>query len=143
VKILFTRSNKIASRLIRLVTGEPVSHCAIEIGTLVIHSNFLGVVSEDKEDFLASVDVGGAVELPDDYQKMFEVACRGFNKKYDFGAMLYLAARALCPWLPKKNLWQCSGMYLCTEWVTHVIDGEEDSMITPFRLYERLSTNKG
>lgn len=143
MRLLFTRSEKIASRLIRLVTGEPVSHCAIEVGNYVIHSNFLGVISELKEDFLGSVTVWGSIELPDDYQKMFDVTCRGFGRKYDFGALLYLAVRVLCPWLPKKNLWQCSGMFLCTEWVTHVVDGQADSMITPFKLYERLSTNKG
>lgn len=57
---------------------------------------------------------------------------------YDFGALFYLALRVLFPWLPKKNLWQTSGMFLCTEWVTEVLEGEEDSMITPYKLFLRL-----
>lgn len=137
MKILFTQSPLIASRLIRKITGEPVSHCAIEIDGTVIHSNFLGVHPQSAEGFRDHCTVWGEVPFPDDFKKMFEQTCAGWGRRYDFGALLYLALRYLLPWLPKKNLWQTSGMYLCSEWVSSYF-GEEDAMITPYRLYLKL-----
>lgn len=137
MRIIFTRSNKIVSRVIRRVTKEPVSHCAIQVDDWVIHSNFLGVHPQPADSFLKTSEVVESVEFPTDYQKIFEQTCEGWGKRYDFGAMFYLFARVLIPWLPKKNLWQCSGMYICSEWVTHVL-GEGDAMITPHKLYLRL-----
>lgn len=138
MRILFTRSNKIVSRLIRRVTKEPVSHCALQIGETVVHANFIGVHPESFYSFTkGGVEIVATIELPDDYKKMFHLACAGWGKQYDFGAMFYLMARALIPWLPKKNLWQSSGMYLCSEWVSEAM-GEGDAMITPHKLYLKL-----
>lgn len=137
MRILFTRSDKPASRIIRRVLKEPVSHCALELDGQVIHSNFLGVHPVALAQFTEQCEVWGEIALPDDYRKMFEVMCAGWGKKYDFGAFAYLAARSLCPALPKKNLWQCSGMFLCSEWVDAYL-GEPDAMATPYQIYRRL-----
>lgn len=143
MRILFTRSEKIVSKLIRRVTGEPVSHCAIQVGDWVIHSNFLGVHPERIDKFLkGGVTIWAAVELPNDYPKILLNTFEGWGKRYDFGAMFYLLARAIFPWLPKKNLWQCSDMFLCSEWVAHVVEDDDDAMITPYRLAMRLLEQK-
>ena len=91
--------------------------------------------SESTRDQLEAL---GAIELAEAARATFQARLvylgpdAGFphGHPYDFGALFYLAARRVCPWLPKKNLWQCSGMFLCTEWVTRYLDGAEDSMKT-------------
>jgi hypothetical protein len=126
------------SRLIRWVTGEPVSHCAIECDGWVIHANLLGVHAEALYDFEASCEILHSVEMPANYERLLGLFCRHNQSGYDLGAMLYLGLRLLFPALPKKNLWQCSGMFLCTEWVTEFLSGEPDSLITPYKLYKKM-----
>jgi hypothetical protein len=123
------------------VTKEPVSHCALEIGGYVIHSDFLGVRAEESSVFRGRVEVVHEVSVPDNYPLVLSKFSGARVRKagYDLGAFVYLGLRLLLPKLvPKKNLWQSSGMYLCTEWVTHVLDGKADSLITPYKLYLRL-----
>ncbi len=140
MKISFTRSDLALSRFIQKVTGEPVSHVIIEAAGHVIHSNFLGVHAEPKDTY--KPEIVYSVEVPDSYEKLLSLFIKRRGSWYDFGALLYLGLRCLLPWLPKKNLWACSGMYLCTEWVLEVLEGEEDSMITPYKLYLKLNEKK-
>ena len=128
------------SRLIRAVTGEPCSHVVIEAAGFIIHSNLLGVHAESEESF--TPDIVFSVPIPNNYDRLLGAFAGMNGSPYDFGAMFYLGARRLFPWLPKKNLWQCTGMFLCTEWITKYLDGAEDSMITPYKLYERLTNVK-
>ena len=59
---------------------------------------------------------------------------------YDVLGFLYLGLRLLFPWLlPKKNLWQVTGMFMCTEFLTEFTHGQELSLITPDQLYYKLS----
>lgn len=102
----------------------------------VIHSNLLGVRSEPEEKY--APEIVFSVPIKPDYERLLKVFAENSKAYYDFGAMFYLGLRIWLPWLPKKNLWQTSGMYLCTEWVTRYLDGTEDSMITPYKLYLRL-----
>jgi hypothetical protein len=125
------------SRTIRAVTAEPVSHVVIATGEHYIHSNMLGV----RADPISGKSIGTplyTIDIADDYEKLLSLFVKRSRSSYDFGAILYLALRRVFRFLPKKNLWQCSGMYLCTEWVTEFVDGEADSMITPYKLYLRL-----
>ena len=117
MKILFTKSDLLGSKLIRAVTEEPVSHCAILHGDQVTHSTFYGVVTESYEEFAAVNEVVHSVEV-----KNAPILIKGHKGScYDFGAFIYLGLRLLFPLiLPKKNLWQTTGMFLCTEFVTHV-----------------------
>lgn len=139
MKLLFTVNKYPLSWLIQKVTGEPVSHVAIVYNNTVYHSSALkGVNSQSLDSFLKTNTIVFEYELLEDPDRLIS----GFNRQkragYDWGAILYLAARYMFPFLPKKNLWQSSGMYLCTEWVTAIIDETEDSMITPYKLYLRL-----
>lgn len=137
IKILFTKSNKIGSYLIRKVLKEPVSHCAILTEDTVVHSTITkGIVAEPLKDFLKCNQILYVVDLPGQDFKMTKGS-------YDYGALSYLVIKYLLEMihikLPKKNLWQATGMYLCTEYITEVIDMKEHSLITPYKLYKRLS----
>jgi hypothetical protein len=66
---------------------------------------------------------------------------------YDLPAMLFLGLsllvrRYLKLPLPKSNLWQSTGMFLCTEWVSVFLSQEENSMLTPWKLREKLLESK-
>jgi hypothetical protein len=147
VQILFTRSNTWMSKIIRGVTGEPVSHCAVQVGAFVIHVNLLGLQVEKIRDFVNINEVMyNSPMLSNMYptqvsqlEFLLEKISGKGRMAYDIGALLYLGARYILPFLPKKNLWQCTGMYLCTELITEILDNKEDSMITPYKLYKRLT----
>lgn len=139
MQILFTKSNSLLSRMIRKVTGEPVSHCAIASNGYVVHSNLRGVIIETRDYFEAHSQVVYTVEIEDCMDRVTELLATESHATYDIGALLYLGLRYLIPALPKKNLWQSSGMYLCTEWVTTAVNQKTDSMITPYQLYLTLS----
>lgn len=136
MEILFTRSNSPLSRIIRHLTKEPVSHCAISINGWIIHSNLYGIHADPIEKFTSEVIYRVPVEY--NAEALISALAAYQGKHYDFGALLYLGLRSVCPVLPKKNLWQTTGMFLCTEWVTTVLDEKEDSMITPYQLYLKL-----
>lgn len=125
------------SRIIRRVTKEPVSHCAIHDSTYIVHSNLLGVNVSKPEDFHSEIVF--SVEIEYDSEKLAASVEKHRGQLYDFGALLYLGLRCIFKSLPKKNLWQCSGMFLCTEWVTQVLENREVSDITPYQLYVLLS----
>jgi hypothetical protein len=142
MQILFTKSNSILSRLIRKVTREPVSHCAIANDQWVIHSNLYGVHVELSSTFNRHTEVVYSVNISDDRSKLMSCLARNEQKFWDVGAALYLGLRCLIPILPKKNLWQSSNMYLCTEWVTEVVGEVQDSEITPYKLYLWLESKQ-
>lgn len=139
MQVLFTRSNSILSRVIRRVTGEPVSHCAISCGGWIVHANLLGVHVELPQTFTTHSQIVYSVDVPYDQDKLMATLAKYDQRPYDFGALLYLGIRFVLPWLPAKNLWQTTGMFLCTEWVTEFLFGGEDHTITPYKLYLRLS----
>ena len=138
MRILFTKSGSPLSRAIMAVTKEPVSHCALECAGWIIHANLYGVHVELPQTFQSHSQIVYTVDIPLDIDRVMNVLAKNELKYYDLGAILYLALRYWLPCLPKKNLWQSSNMFLCTEWVTEVIDGKADSMITPYQLYLKL-----
>lgn len=144
--ILFTASDSILSRAIRDVTGEPVSHCAIRASGFVIHFNLLGLRVESWEEFCGHSLVLFEVPVQDNWPALIAMIDHGFHAWYDFPGLLFdgmvMWARSHLPkWapLPDSNLWQMSGMYLCTEFVTEFLNGKPDSSVTPYQLYQALS----
>lgn len=141
MKVIFTTTDLLSSKIIRWVTGEDISHCALESGNYVLHSSFSGTIIEYKTDFYERNQVLYEINMP-------EIATINFKERrgYDFGAILYLGLKlALAKVgikLPKKNLWQTTGMYLCTEFITEVLDEKENSMITPYKLYLKLKESQ-
>lgn len=149
MNILFTKNNSFVSKNIRAVTGEPVSHVALDFGLFVVHSNFLGLHLEWAKNFRKKSDVVyslrgvDSLEETDQIGRLNTLLEQYEFSMYDVGAMFFIG---VCVFLrnkfniplPKSNLWQISGMFICTEWVTKFIDGTEESMMTPFKLYLRL-----
>lgn len=138
MEILFTKNNSPVSRLIRYITKEPVSHCAIRSDKWVIHANFLGVHVELYDVFVATSTAVYSVKVPATEDSVYNALYQKEGSFYDFGAMLYLGLEFIFPFLPHKNLWQSNGAFLCTEWVTFVLDGEIDSNLTAYGLYLKL-----
>lgn len=139
--ILFTRNNSIVSRMIQAVTRENVSHCAIEHGGFVYHSNFLGVHIETTHHFYTNNEVMYSVETDRSVDALRDAVSEHEGKMYDFGGILYIALRYWLPFLPKANLWQSTGMLMCTEWVEEVLgNGIPDAELTPYKLYLLLSS---
>lgn len=141
MKLIFTSSQSALSKAIRGVTGEDCSHVAILDGNWIIHSNLRGVNVDYAPEFLKhctvehSLDFDGSMVYP-----TLESKAHSF---YDVGALLFdglclLTRHYLKIPLPKSNLWQSSGMYMCTEWAQLVLGLKIDSMITPHGLYNQL-----
>lgn len=141
VKILFTTSDKLMSQLICKVTGDPISHCAIQIDEFVIHSSVHGVEILPYRKFASLNKIVFAVQT--DYpatESLYKSIAEWHGHKYDVGALVYLGCRYALPFLfPKKNLWGASGMFLCTELVQKLVELPNDDMITPYQLYLRLT----
>lgn len=147
VEILFTRGNSLLSQAICGVTGEPVSHVAIRIGSLIIHSNLRGVHLESAITFLNNCKVIYTVPCITREHKILNVLANSEFSCYDVGGLLFaglalLARHYLKIPLPKVNLWQSSGAFLCTEFVSEAISVEQDAMITPYGLYLKLIGDK-
>ena len=143
MQILFTTGRTWLSRTICDVLDEPVSHVAVLCGDTVFHSNLLGARLETERDFMKSHSVVARYTVPDAAQRILDVAARRRRAAYDFGALLFLGVtfavrRYLKIPMPRQNLWQTTGMFICTELVTEVIDGSEDSLCTPYGLLRRL-----
>ncbi len=149
MKILFTKSEKSLSKWIRATTEEPVSHCAIECGWIVVHANLLGVHLEWAKNFRKHSEVVFQLErkMTDELEhaQLSRLLEKYEFSMYDFGALFFigfaflLRSKLKIP-LPKSNLWQQSGMFLCTELVSDFAAAfkEDNSMITPYKLYLKL-----
>ena len=132
----------IVSWLIRRLTGEPVSHCAIEYLGTVYHSNFYGVHTEPLQSFTKGSTIVLSVDANIDPYVLADAMYQYGGSRYDFGALFYVGLRLMFPMLPKANLWQTTGMFMCTEWVEQVTGLPPDAMLTPYGLYNLLTSNK-
>jgi len=141
MEILFTASSSPLSSLIRSITHEDVSHCAIRVGEFVVHSNLKGVIIEPYSLFNKKNKIKHRIYLATRPAEVHRMLAKHFHSPYDYGALLFLALRFLIPRLPKRNLWQDSGMFLCTEFVSRVVLQEDNNMLTPFELYTKLKDN--
>jgi hypothetical protein len=146
MKILFIRNKLPLSKLIQDVLQEPVSHVSLDFGPFVVHSDLRGVHLQWARKYKMNVEVVFQLKklAPEDDIKHLDSLLMDYEHAlYDFGALLFLGLsftlrKYLKLPLPKSNLWQSSGMFLCTEWVNKYVDGAEDSMITPYQLYLKL-----
>jgi hypothetical protein len=143
MEVLFTKSDKLMSQIITGVTHEPVSHCAIHYAGIVAHSSVNGVELVPYSIFKRDYNIVLRVELDTRPGKLLDTLDRTWGHGYDIPALLFLGLRYLAPcFVPKQNLWAVSGMYICTEFVTDVVDQKVDSMCTPYQLYLRLTTER-
>ena len=139
MEILFTTTTSVLSNLIRRITKEPVSHCAIKIGEFVVHSNLLGVRIDPYSKFIKKSKVVFQLSATTNNGLVHKTLEKYHGRPYDFFALLFLGLRYIFPKLmPKQNLWETTGMFICTEFITQVVDGKEDHLITPYQLYLKL-----
>lgn len=125
MSLVWTKSDKIGSKLIRWCTGSSSSHMAwIMDSRIVFHSTFSrGVHLTWLHNFLNINQVVHRIDfdltLPDEesiYQSLIYLESRG----YDYGAFFYLGFMYLkykifgTP-LPPKNKWSSSNRYICLE----------------------------
>lgn len=143
--LLFTKSKFWFSDLICKVTGEPVSHVSIydPIEQAVYHSSFAGVEKLPVKKFLEMQEKVIFFPINIEAYQVQKKFAKYQRSWYDVGALLFLGLsltlrRYLKIPLPKSNLWQATGMFLCTEWVSEVINDKEHSMITPWGMYQEL-----
>lgn len=125
IRLLWTRSGLPASRLIRSLSGEDVSHFAIEIdGRYVFHSNFYGAHLKWRSTFVKHVEVIHQIEMPltPEQEELIylELINRFDEQTYDWGAFAYLSWRLVLHRFlgkepPTRNIWSSSRGLLCTE----------------------------
>lgn len=141
--ILFTDRSK----LIKSVLQEPVTHVAIRIKDRVYHSNLKnGLHAEPYSHFVKMNKVVYAVKVKDSRLRvsLASYVLENLGARYDVPAAIYLSVNFLLRKIGinigKVNLWQTTGMFLCTEFVTFALDHKEDSLITPYGLYKALKS---
>lgn len=143
ITVLITAGHNPAASLIKSLTGEPASHVALRWGPWVLHSNFGGVRWDRYSDFQSKADILDEIPTDMPLERLLHLSAEYVEHGgYDYGGLLYCGAKLVLGkigiHLPKKNLWQMTGMHMCTEWVTDALHGQEDSTITPWKLRNKL-----
>lgn len=145
VKVLFTSGNSALSKAIKRATGEDCSHVAIQLWNgLVVHSNLLGIHLNSLEYFKKKAQIVYEIDMGIDPPKerlAFQKISKYEGQSYDLLALFWLALLSIYPFR-KNNQWQDSNKFTCTEFVTEVILGQADSLITPYQLYLKLKEMK-
>ena len=142
MRLLFTKGRGLIGRTVAWALESEMSHVVIEYNGLVFHSNFWGVHAMPIEQFLQKATVIQVIETDLTWRELMTTFNKYWHSKYDFLAFAHVGVRALLKKaglkLPKANLWQVTGMFLCTEWVSRTLHGTEQTL-TPEQLFERLS----
>jgi hypothetical protein len=143
--IIFTKNNSLGSKLIRWVTGEPVSHVALwfpKIGFIYHSTAAHGTAfTPDKKFFRTSTVIYSTFIKLENLSFISDT----YGKPYDFFALLYLGFKIVLKRLGwgdvGENVWNSSGMFICTELITKLVEGEADALITPYQFYLKLLGN--
>jgi hypothetical protein len=121
---------------------------AVHSGIWVMHSNWKGVHVETIREFSKSNRIVHKVVISNENAQLDVQMMQSGGSPYDIGALLFDGIVLLCrrvlhmrKW-PKINLWNSSGMFLCTELVTDFLYGTPDPLITPYKLYLKLKGEK-
>lgn len=135
MNILFTTNNKIGSRLIRWVTGENVSHVAIQIDEVIYHSTMAGAgMSLAWHDtFTEKNTVVDRVSLPH-CEKLLGRLRTISGEGYDWLLLFTLGLRRLGLLVP---LIDNPYRDICTEVITEQVLGIKDKL-TPGELRDKL-----
>lgn len=140
--VLFTKGNNIFSRVIRWALRSDISHVAILKDGLVYHSNLKGVHIQPLDRFIDKAKIVKTIPYSIEQGRLLEVISQEWGKPYDCVAFWWLGIRAIFSRagikLPKADVRQITGMYICTELVTQVLIGEE-RQLTPDQLYDMLN----
>lgn len=126
MRVLFTRSNLLGSKIIRSLTGEDISHVALEMDGIVIHARFDGVEIEGLPHFLEHNEIVRAYSVVGDNRKRFWEAMLLEGSKYDYKAFFSIGLRlilrkSLGIVIPSLSDWAIRRQYICTEFVDTIL----------------------
>jgi hypothetical protein len=144
MEIIFTKQKSIISRLIRRITGEPVSHTAFIYMQNVYHANHKGACISTLKKFQETSEVVYRVTLPAKYNLHFHYEfAKMEGSTYDLPAAIYAGWRVMLNRyfgikMPGMNKFNFKNAYLCTELAQKILKIEVDSMITPYGLYQKV-----
>lgn len=152
IRLLWTKSNKPLSKLIRWCFNEPCSHFAISFDDrFVFHTDLLGSTPTFFHWFMDSHVLVHALEFhpgTETEDLVWDLIVARFDRKksYDFGAFLYFALCAIShkmfkTKMPTKNIWGSSTSYLCEETsivlypIPQIIIPKNLDIVTPEQLW--------
>lgn len=154
MKILFSASDLIGSKIIRNITEEDVSHCAIYLDNfnLVIQSVFSGFDIKSVEEFRVVNRIVHSVEVVkskgEEADFLVDVIKKNFGRWYDFGGLVFIGISLLLKKyfnrkMPTQNLWSDSSFDYCIELVVKEFPVIKDDIdfsetLTPGGLYKLL-----
>jgi len=126
IRLMWTKSNKPLSKLIRWIFNEPCSHFAIVFDDrFLFQSNLKGAHPTFFNWFLSENEIVHELVFRTPVyieEAIWDKITSRFNKPkpYDYGAFFYLGIRGLGhKWfgfpLPTKNLWGDRDYYMCLE----------------------------
>lgn len=125
--VMFRRSTRIGSRLIRWGTDEPWSHCGILIGDQVYHSDTKGCHATPYEEFCAKAETFTIPKELSEEQKARALKAVGYQ--YDWGAIawfvlsvLFKKIRIILPRLTINPRW-----FVCSEYATYILWGKNET----------------
>lgn len=158
MKLVWTKSTKPLSLLIRAITGQDCSHFAFVFNNrakgVMFESNLLGThikfYESSKPHFEIVHELNLDVPVPIE-DAIWDVVVEKYDgKRYDIGGALYLGVRILMrrflkiP-LPKQNIWADPNAYFCDEVfeALHFIDSlpkipVSNGLETPHDVWEKL-----
>lgn len=151
VHAIFSHNSKIGSKLIANGTSHlspknpKCSHTALLVNNRWVHESTghtgVRIISYDKWSKLNS-EVARVLLPTMEYQKLADEYRRIKDKKYDYFGVFYLA---LCIFLtffrfklPKKNKWESSNKYFCSE-VVGKLTGHYYGMSAPIQILQKLT----
>jgi hypothetical protein len=161
MKILFVKSNKFGSRLIRWGLGEDCSHVAVWFESLkkALHSYGAGITELSEEDFFKINTIVHQIPVSIPSEEIFYYAFKAATAKipYDYSALCYFAYRGCLKKFfnvpfPKENALDKRSKFLCTEAIyafldiysleTHhtILVNSVLSITSPYQLYLYLKT---
>lgn len=154
MRIVFTKSNLIGSKLIRWGLNEPTSHVAFVFDEkLVIHSSLNGVELAWFNTFCKKNDIVFHLkyDLPlEQEEEIYQSILNNYDSSgYDYKAYFYFAwcilkMKLFKTPLPKSNAWGSKGSFLCTEMITTLpfwllkVDSKDYGIVSPYALYQEL-----
>lgn len=143
----FTNSELVGSRVIRSLTGEDISHVAIETASkLVVHATFTSVTLDDLQKFeevntiVRSYRYIGTADTSLWENKAISLEGKNYDKLAFFGAGIRLIMVKLFGWyVPALIHWAKKGSYICTEFVATITNENEiNDQITPGELEKQM-----
>jgi hypothetical protein len=135
--VIFRRSKKIGSRLIRWGTQENWSHCGVVINGAVYHSDVQGCRLSSIEEFCSGAETFLMPKTISEDQK--NRAIQALGDKYDWGAIAWFALSVLLKriWIILPKLTINPKWFVCSEYATYILWGQNETD-TPGAVMDRV-----